>query len=92
MSLGERVHKLEHDQAQTRKEVRKVRAANGLGPEDEDILSWVGKRVVLVPATAGRSEEEGVLKKIRRYTYLVETDGGLEAFNKGQVLKIRLAG
>jgi len=92
LTLGQRVHQLEHEQSKTRKEVKRVRAATGLGPDDEDVIAWVGKRVVLVPAVAGMGEETGVLKRVHRFTYLLETAAGLESFNKGQVLKMRLSG
>ena len=92
LTFGQRVHKLEHDQAQTRKEVKKVKAAAGLGAGDDELVSWVGKEVTLVPAVAGREPDTGILKRVRKYTLLVEVEGALEVYNKGQVLKVRLAG
>lgn len=91
LTLGQRVHQLEHEQSKTRKEVKRIRTATGTGPDDENVAAWVGKKVLLVPATTNLHNEEGILRKVGRYTYLVDVNGRLEVFNKGQVLKIRLA-
>lgn len=91
LTLGQRVHRLEHDQAQIKKKLRRIEATTGLDPNNKNVTAWVGKRVVLVPAVAGKIDEAGVLKKVYQYTYLVDTVMGPTVFSKGQILKIRLA-
>ncbi len=89
LSLGERVHILERKAAEHGRALKKARAGS-LGVDDEELISWVGKEIELVPADSQRPTERGLLKKVRRYTLLVDIGGILSVINKGQLLETRL--
>lgn len=89
LSLGERVHNLEHRTAEHHRALKRIKAG-GLSTDNEELLEWVGKKVEIIPADPQRQTEQGILQKVHRYTLLLNIGGAPEVVNKGQVFKIRL--